>query len=76
MSMYSAITAPSTSARRLSLGADLAEQVELAGAEQAGEVAQAVADAVIGSEVALMRAEATETAEAEAAATGTAEKKS
>ena len=56
---------------RLSLGADLAEQVE-----QAGEVAQAVADAVIGSEVALMRAEATETAEAEAAATGTAEKKS
>ena len=56
---------------RLSLGADPAEQ-----AEQAGEVAQAVADEVIGTEVALMRAEATETGKAEAAATGKAETKS
>ena len=70
MSMYSAITAPNTGAR-LSLGADPAEQ-----AEQAGEVAQAVADAVIGTEVALMRAEATETGKAEAEATGKAETKS
>ena len=56
---------------RLSLGADPAEQ-----AGQAGEVAQAVADAAIGTEVALMRAEATETGKAEAAATGKAETKS
>ena len=34
------------------------------------------ADAVIGTEVALMRAEATETGKAEAAATGNAETKS
>ena len=39
-------------------------------------MAQAVADAVIGTEVALMRAEATETGKAEAAATGKAETKS
>ena len=62
---------PPSSGARLSLGADPAEQ-----AEQAGEVAQAVADAVIGTEVALMRAEATETGKAEAAATGKAETKS